>query len=530
MSPLTSQQPSQHHAWPSPQPVKRRGDGGRIRLRRGWIAVAAVFALLCTGTGGWLAYQNSLPTSLTLNIANGQKEVPNDVQLKLTFSRAVSADMVAAHLAVSPATDAKLIAESGGMNYEWVPSKPLGDLIAYTVTITPFTDANKHEFRGGRWTFTTTIVPRIVSVELPDGAAVTNGVEVMPTSKLTFVFNDAMNPDTVKISFNDQPATLTWAKDLRSASMATNAIPSGPLVLQLAAGAKDQQGRAVKEAWSIDTGLYYLDHEHTIALKFPALIQVPNDELAVDQAGLQAANIVFEYLAEGGITRLTAVYDSAPDLIGPMRSSRLVSLKLARHYRGLLFQSGESAVTQAAAGSDPVPQFFDTIGYMYRTGSRTAPDNLMISGSSVNRAEQRFPKVAAFVLPQQRPSLSGGSVATSVSVNEHNSVYTYDPIVGTYQKNELGHRYRDAHLGAPLRIEMLIVMHTKESLLPIGDGHGSYIHDYDLDSSGRADIYYKGQLYAGTWTSTDRNGPLTFAVGGQTITLPPGLAWIDITA
>jgi hypothetical protein len=312
--------------------------------------------------------------------------------------------------------------------------------------------------------------------------------------------------------------------------MPTSGIPSGPLVLGLAAGAKDSAGRAVRQAWTLDTGLYYRDGEHTVALKYPALIQVPNDEFAVDQDGLQAADVVFEYLAEGGITRLTAAFDNAPDVIGPMRSSRLVSLKIARHYKGLLFQSGESAVTQAAAGTDPVPQFFDTVGYMFRTGTRAAPDNLMISGDGVNRAEQQFPNIAAFVIPKARPALAGGNPTSRIVVDEHNSSYTYDPIFGTYQKNELGHNYKDAHLGQPLRIEMLIVLHSQESLLPIGDGHGSYIHDFNLDGSGTAQIFYKGQGYSATWASTDRNGPLTFSYNGQALTLPPGLVWIDVTA
>ena len=521
----------EHHAWPTITPAKRLNGGGpRFRFRRAWLALGIVFALACVSTGGVLAYQNTLPTTLKLNVANGAKEVPNDLQLKLTFSRAVTPDTLASHLSVVPSVDAKLVTDSAQTTYEWIPSKPLGDLTAYTVIVSSFTDGNKHQFKGGRWTFTTTIVPRIASLTLPDGSAVTDGLEIEPGSRLAFVFNDAMNPDTVKITFNTAPAVLTWAKDDRSASMATSAIPSGPLVLQLAAGAKDQQGRAVRDAWSLDTGLYYRDREHTIALKFPALIQVPNDELAVDQDGLQAADMVFEYLAEGGITRLTAVFDNAPDLIGPMRSSRLVSLKIARHYKGLLFQSGESAYTQDAASSDPVPQFFDTIGYMFRTNSRYAPDNLMISGANVNRAEQRFSNIAAFVVPKTRPSLSGGTIATRVNVAEHNSTYVYDPIAGTYQKTELGHTYRDAHLGQVLRIEMLIVMHTQESLLSVGDGHGSYIHDYNLDSNGKADIYYKGQLFSGTWSSTDSHGPLSFAVNGQSITLPPGLVWVDITA
>jgi len=520
----------EHHAWPTLDPAKKRRNGSRPGFRRGWIALAVLFALACVSSGGFLAYQGSLPTSVTLNVSNGQKEVPNDFQLKLAFSRAVAPDTLATHLSVAPAIDARLVTDSGQSTYEWVPSKPLADLTSYTVTLSPFTDGNKHQFKGGRWSFTTTIVPRITAVNLPDGSALTDGLEILPTSRLTFVFNDVMNPDTVKISFNTQPATLAWSKDFRSASMATAAIPSGPLVLQLAAGAKDRDGRTVRTGWSIDTGLYYSDREHTIALKCPALIQVPNDQMAVDQDGLQAADMVFEYVAEGGVTRLTAVFSNAPDLVGPMRSSRLVSLKIARHYKGVLFQSGESPVTRAAAGSDPVPQFFDTIGYMYRTGSRYAPDNLMITGANVNRAEQRFPKVPSFTLQKTRPALSGGTAATRVTVSEHSSVYTYDPIFGTYQKNELSHSYKDAHTGQPLRMEMVIVMHTQESLLPIGDGHGSYLHDYNLDSSGRADIYYKGQLYAGTWASTDRNGPITFSINGQTISLPPGLVWVDLTS
>jgi len=37
--------------------------------------------------------------------------------------------------------------------------------------------------------------------------------------------------------------------------------------------------------------------------------------------------------------------------------------------------------------------------------------------------------------------------------------------------------------------------------------------------------------YAGSWSSTDSHGPLTFTLdSGQALTLPPGLVWIDVTA
>jgi hypothetical protein len=78
---------------------------------------------------------------------------------------------------------------------------------------------------------------------------------------------------------------------------------------------------------------------------------------------------------------------------------------------------------------------------------------------------------------------------------------------------------------------MLITLHTQEQLLNIGDGHGAYIHDFNLDTSGAIDIYYKGQGYQGTWQSTDSHGPLTFTLAnGQPVSLPPGLVWIDVTS
>ena len=491
-----------------------------------------IVALAFTSGGAYLAYLNTLPTAVTFNIAAGQKEVPTDKQLLFDFNRAVTLDSLQKNFSIDPATDGGFVSVSGQNKYAWVPTKPLLDFTTYTVALHTFTDTTRHQVKAAHWSFTTTIVPRIASVTGTGGAPITDGSEVQPGTAITLAFNDVMVPATVKLTLGTQPLTLTWAKDSRSATISTQGVPSGPFVIKLAAGATDQTGHTAKGSWTLVIGLYYRDQEHTTPLKYPALIQIPNDADAVDQNGLQAADMVFEYVAEGGITRLTAVYNNAPDLIGPMRSSRLVSLKLARHYKGLLFQSGESTVTQSAAGSDPVPQFFDTVGYTFRTNSRYAPDDLMISGDGVNRAEVHFyPNQPAFALTKARPAPTGGTPATSVTVSDHSSTYTYDPLMGTYQKTENGHAYRDAKSRQPLRIEMLIVMHTQVTQLNVSDGHGSYIHDYDLDGNGSADIYYKGQRYTGAWSGSDAHGPLAFTTAdGQALSLPPGLVWVDVTS
>ena len=518
-------------AWPVPRPPIQKNRFG-LPVRRGWIAVGVLVAVALTSAGGYLAYLNTLPTAVTFSVASGQKEVATDTRLELSFNRPVALDSLRKSFSIEPATNGAIVSVSGQDRYQFVPAQPLLDLTSYTLALRAFTDTTKHPVKPSHWTFTTTIVPRITSVTGAGGAPITDGSEVQPGTTITFAFNDVMVPSTVKMMLGTRALTLSWATDSRSATVSTQGIPSGPFVVKIGAGATDVTGHTIKSSWTLVTGLYYRDQEHTTLLKYPALIQIPNDADAVDQNGLQGADMVYEYLAEGGITRLTAIYGNAPDLIGPIRSSRLVSLKLGRHYKGVLFQSGESSVTQTAAGSDPVPQFFDTIGYTFRSNSRYAPDDLMITGDGVNRAETKFyPNLPAFSIPKARPSPSGGTPATSVTVSEHSSSYTYDPLMGTYQKTENGHAYRDAKSRQPLRIEMLVVMHTRVTQLNVSDGHGSFIHDFDLDSTGSADIYYKGQRYAGAWSGADTHSPITFTTAdGQALSVPPGLVWVDVAA
>ena len=494
-----------------------------------------MIVVLLTAAGAFLAYENTMPTTLATNFTNGQKDVPSDGRILLTFSRAVDVAAVQSAFSISPSTDGTVTAINGQTQYAWSAKKRLAELTTYTVTMKPIFDVGHHRVQGRTWSFTTLIVPHVTSItSAANTTPLADGTEIDAGATLTLNFNDAMEPTTMKVTLGAQVADLTWAADDKSATFSTAGLQSGPLQVQLAAGGRDQTGHLVPSTFTFKTGIYYHDREHTTALKYPAIIQIPNDEFARDQNGLQAADIVWEYLAEGGITRLTAMYNNAPDLIGPMRSARFISLKLGRHYKGLLFQSGESQATASRAAQDPTPQFFDTIGYQFRAAPpRYAPDNLMIKGPLVKAAEDNyFSGVGAFTIPKSRPVLpAGGIPKATINIDEHYSVYTYDPVIGTYQKTEEGHPYRDASLGQPLKIEMLITLHTRESLLNVGDGHGAHIHDYDLDTSGRIDVYYKGMQYGGTWNSTDSHGPLTFTLdGGQVLTLPPGLVWVDVTA
>lgn len=72
------------------------------------------------------------------------------------------------------------------------------------------------------------------------------------------------------------------------------------------------------------------------------------------QSGVNAADVVYEYEVEGGVTRFAAIYRSnAPRVVGPVRSGRLLDIELVTMYASLFGYSGASAPVQELILSQP---------------------------------------------------------------------------------------------------------------------------------------------------------------------------------
>jgi hypothetical protein len=499
-----------------------------------WAALSLVGLTVLFAAGAAISYaaDEARPTVATFNLKEGQSEVPLDQTLVFRLSRPVTLAAIEKALTIEPTAGGRVSSDASRRMFTWTPDGNLADLTRYTVTLAAFEDAGGHAFKRSAWHFTTTILPRVLSLTPAGGQALADGGELEIGTRATLAFNDAMNSARTTLHGNGGPLALTWAKDGKSATFATSGLAIGPLALSLDPASADSEGRPAA-AWQLKAMVVYRIHIHTIPLRFPALVQIPNDGYgARDQAGYQAANMVFEYLTEGGITRTTALYTNVPDAIGPVRSGRFISFDLVRHYKGMLFLSGLSDPSYARLHADPVPAFFDTTGYYYRQPGRVAPNNLFISGDAVQRAENGS-GVADFALPAATaPALSGGQPATSVTVSEHNSTYAYDPATGTYGKVEDRHTMADASLGQPLRVFMLIVFHTREWVTSfVEDVGGGHARDFDMDAGGTAEIYYLGQEYSAHWSAPDRSSPYVFTLAsGQTVTLPNGLTWVDVVS
>jgi hypothetical protein len=218
-----------------------------------------------------------------------------------------------------------------------------------------------------------------------------------------------------------------------------------------------------------------------------------------------------------------------PDVIGPIRSGRLISFKLTRHYHGINYFSGLSAGSFGVLNSDPVPTLFDTQGIYYRTQNRLAPNNLYLNGSSVKAYQDAH--VPPFTLPTGTPQAFAED-GTTVGVPEHNSTYTYEAATGTYLKTEEGRPMNDALVNQPIHIQLLVVMHTSEFITSIvEDVGGSHGRDFDTESGGSAELYFQGRKAAARWSVPNRNSPFVFTLAsGQSVTLPKNLVWVDIVS
>ena len=378
------------------------------------------------------------------------------------------------------------------------------------------------------WIDRAVTVPRVVALTTGSGATVADGDLVPSWTPLRLKFNTPMDTRSVRLLVNGGPLGLSWAADGRSADLDVASLRIGPVELTIPTGGRDAAGHALA-GWRLSFSSIFGVAVHTVPLAAPALVQVPNDPAARDQAGLLSAAIVYEYLTEGGITRFSAVFTSAPDAIGPVRSGRLISFALTRRYRGLLLASGLSEGSAAVLRANPVPHLFDTgEGVFHRTGSRRPPNNLFTGGEDVRRAVAGA-SLAPFSLPAGSVPIKAAPAAAPISVPEHGSVYTFDPATRTYTKQADGRTLADAATGQALRVELLVVMHTTATATGfVEDVNGQPGLDFDMESGGRADFWFDGSQATGRWSSPSPGSPLRFQLENGAVVEPPPLTWVDV--
>jgi hypothetical protein len=270
----------------------------------------------------------------------------------------------------------------------------------------------------------------------------------------------------------------------------------------------------------------------------PAMVQVENLNAARPQSGLSSANVVYEYSAEGGISRFTAIYFSTPKgAVGPVRSARLISPVLVQLYGGTLVFSGSSIYVHNRMVADHTPRFDETDAGkdMFRISSRSAPHNLYTDGGRIDDLVRRSARPAVhYTLWSRSTTAPGGRPATSfvapVSPSERPS-YTWNPQAGGYQRSEPDTgTFIDANTGAAIAPATVVVMQVPARINPadIEDGCCTAGWEYTMTGSGPAQVFTGATEWDATWSQGASGVPQLTLASGAPAPIANGPVWIEV--
>lgn len=260
-------------------------------------------------------------------------------------------------------------------------------------------------------------------------------------------------------------------------------------------------------------------------------IMIENSPDARPQSGLKGAGVVYEAIAEGGITRFLAIYQNKkPQLIGPVRSLRMYYVDWLAPYNASVAHVGGSAAALAEIRSGKyrdIDQFFNP-GTYWRASDRYAPHNVYTNFDKIDALNKArgytTSKFSSFPREDGKPAAEPN--ATSIAINfsspTYNTSYTYDKANNRYLRSLGGvpHNDREAGQLAPsvviaLRVNMRRVME---------DGYREQI---DTIGTGTAVLFQNGTAKEVTWRKADRASPLLITdSAGKDIPLVRGQTWI----
>lgn len=279
-----------------------------------------------------------------------------------------------------------------------------------------------------------------------------------------------------------------------------------------------------------------------LAERRPLLVKIGNSPPERPQSGLLQADVVFEHLTEGAITRFSAIYycSEAQD-IGPVRSARLIDLELVPMF-GAIFAhvGGSEPVRQMIALSEIAQADFDDYGrapIFREVAGRIRPFNRFTSTRELwDLAHKKglitdMP-VPAFVFSPTVPP--GGRPVTAVTIPYRTGLsdtgFTYDTASGAYGRSIGAAPHLDATSGKQLSASNVVVLYAEHQTTNIvEDSLGSRSIKIILTGTGKAVLFRDGQAFDLTWTRSDPHALIQFAgAGGSAPAFKPGQTWFEV--
>lgn len=258
-------------------------------------------------------------------------------------------------------------------------------------------------------------------------------------------------------------------------------------------------------------------------------VKIENTPEARPQSGLDVADIVYEEVVDGGITRFWAVFNSAaPENIGPVRSVRAMDPAVVTPLGGVVAYSGGTEDNVAAIRATGLVWVDENNAgdAFFREPTRSAPHNLFARSALLwERGGQPVPPVPQFTyLDTEAGEAFAGEAVTSFHVNYelgYDVTYAWDANVGAWMRFS---RTNEPFLSAAVPPAQVNATNVIVQFVPYaGFGEGNLI------GTGEAWVFSNGQLVRGTWAKPFVESVTEFKdAAGVPIRLTPGRTWVEL--
>jgi len=280
----------------------------------------------------------------------------------------------------------------------------------------------------------------------------------------------------------------------------------------------------------------------------PLAVMVNNAVPARPQVGLTEADIIYEIIAEGGITRFLAIYYSnLPEKVGPIRSTREYYLMIVKElgdamlmHIGFSPQAREKIDTWKirSLGLGGGPFYRDNFGDPSIATEHTAFANgkdLFKKGLDLGWSGKR--PIESWKFKSSRSKNENLKKADYIEVNfwykgEYSGIFKYNSSANNYTRysgfdeNDSPSLLKDRVSNKTIEVSNVIVMFANEVPIPNDDKNRL---DYELIGQGKAYIFKDGILEKATWKKEDLEKRTKFyLVNGDEVEFNRGKTWVSI--
>lgn len=265
-------------------------------------------------------------------------------------------------------------------------------------------------------------------------------------------------------------------------------------------------------------------------------IKIENDPSVRPQYGLDMADIVFEELVEGGMTRFISVYQSEiPKEAGPVRSGRHVDASIVSTFADYFVFSGAARPTLSYFSKtipDSVVVFNEGAPGMHRTKYHRPPHNLFIYPQDVIDSDKAaVSKTDGFFVKPSAVTEPAGIAINKVAVQFSKAStpnWTWDAATKLWLRDDGKKPHMDIS-GKQLSATSLVVIMATETDAGYKGSTGGYVPRTVVTGTGKGYLVIGDTMTEVTWSKADDESQMSLTDPSGAVVHPaPGKTWVEV--